>query len=498
MKKHRSRTSIALALIAALLPVIAVLATCGGGGGGGGGGNPFTPSLPSGAAGTVTTTLSDPPTCQTPTGSFKNVWLTVTRVRANLSANAGPNDTGWIDLADLRNNPMQIDLLSTSATACTLATLGSTAGLPSGSYQQIRFFLLSNNPFAGDATPTPNQCGRNGFNCVVLADGTTNTLQLSSEATTGIKIPPGQIAGGAITLASNQAANINIDFNACDSIVQQRDGQLRLKTTLTAGQVSANGQSITGRVVDKTTSNPILNANSIVVFAEQPDTSDVDRVKLQALANPLDGTFTLCPLAQGTYDIVVAALSGSGTAQVADSATIAFNVPVGTNLGDIPLVHQAGASTSAGTIQGLVTASSSSNTPTLALLKVSPLQQATPIGGTPLLVTIPTFPGSVQNVVTEGGASCPNGTNCANYALLVPASNPSVGTFSSFGTTYSPPAAGNALYTVNGQAFLPFDSSSPDCTPSSITTAFGSGGGLFVVPPGQTVTAATLVFTGCQ
>jgi hypothetical protein len=64
-----------------------------------------------------------------------------------------------------------------------------------------------------------NLCTNGAANCVVLNDGTVATLQLSSEATTGIKIPPGQIANGGLTVAAGDTKELDIDFNTFVSIV---------------------------------------------------------------------------------------------------------------------------------------------------------------------------------------------------------------------------------------------------------------------------------------
>src|SRR5260370_28903406 len=132
---------------------------------------------------------------------------------------------------------MQIDLFSKPDTTCVLAQLGS-ASLPVGNLQQIRFLLLSNTPAGGAAVRSPNACAGNGFNCVVVDNGGTSTIHelvLSSQDETGLKIPPGQIMGGPIEVAAGQSVDLNIDFNACASIVQEGNGTFRLKPTLTAG-----------------------------------------------------------------------------------------------------------------------------------------------------------------------------------------------------------------------------------------------------------------------
>jgi uncharacterized protein DUF4382 len=383
----------------------------GGGTGGGGGGGGTTPPGSTTQSGEVRVTLSDPPTCKAPQSDLTHVFVTITLVRAHLSTTAAPDDSGWVNLVDLRGAPKQIDLLSTSDTTCILTALGSTTGLPPGAYQQIRLHLLSNTPAQGEVKPSPNECAKTGgFNCVELMDGSQQLLRLSSEAQTGIKIPPGQITGGAITLTAGQAADINIDFDACRSIVLQGNGVFRLKPTLHAGQVVLTTQAISGQVIDANTRQPIANA-TVIVMAEQPDAGGIDRVVQQTLASTLQGTFILCPLSPGNYDIVIGALSTNGA--VMYNPTIIFGVPAGTAIGTIPLVL--GGNTSApGVLQGQVTTDGG---PTGADIALSALQTVTPAGGAPIQVTIPVFADSTVNVATEraSGAGCTGGTVCATY-----------------------------------------------------------------------------------
>jgi hypothetical protein len=268
--RKRFRNHVSLALLGALLGTLAILVmTCGGNGS-------QTVSLNTqnnaSTTGAVTTSITDPPTCMAPNGQFSHVWVTITQVQANLSADAGPNDSGWVNLVNLAMAPKQIDLLSLTSTTCLLTELGSTTGLPPGNYRQLRLLLLANE--ASGAVPSPNQCGSAGFNCVVLGNGMTATLNLSSEAQTGIKIPSGQISGGGINLTAGQSADIDIDFNTCESILEEGNGRFRLKPVLHAGEVSLNQNSISAQVVDSATRTPIASAN---VWVEQPDSTSTDR-----------------------------------------------------------------------------------------------------------------------------------------------------------------------------------------------------------------------------
>src|SRR5258707_3825219 len=377
-----------------------------------GGGSVATPPTP--GTGMVTVSISDPPSCMAPNGSstsFTHVFITVRSVQAHIDPRADDNSSNWQELApQLASQPMQIDLFATP-TNCVLAQLGS-ASLPVGSYQQIRLLLVSNNPAAGAATPTKtnNACAGNGFNCVVLSDSSIHELQLSSQDNTGLKIPPGQIVGGPLQVTAGQSVDLNIDFNACASIVQEGNGKFRLKPTLTAGQVSANKTGITGKVVDSVSKAPI--AGSVQVALEQPDSSGVDRIVMQAVADS-NGNFNFCPLPTGTFEIVVV---GIGPANVPYNATTVLNVPNGTNLGAIPLIAEAGA-TAPAVFQGFVTATNGAAAGTIDV-SLSALQTVAS-GATTIQITIPlqTIPATTTSpevdstglVSVSASTSCPTG-----------------------------------------------------------------------------------------
>src|SRR5579875_2976131 len=130
--------------------------------------------------GAIKVTLTDPPSCAFPNGNFDHVYVTIRSVQAHISATAGDNDPGWQELApQLNTQPVQIDLFSAGANACLLSTLGSNTALPAGTYQQIRLLLVPNS--GGSDVPPTNACGSQGYNCVVLHDGSIHELQLSSQ-----------------------------------------------------------------------------------------------------------------------------------------------------------------------------------------------------------------------------------------------------------------------------------------------------------------------------
>ena len=463
--------------------------------------------------GTVKVSISDPPSCMPPNGNFTHVWITVRSVQAHTSATADDNSAGWHELApQLASAPMQIDLFAKEDTTCVLAELGS-ASLPEGSLQQIRLLLLSNSPAAGVAVPSPNACAGNGFNCVVVEDNGVSTIHelvLSSQDNTGLKIPPGQIVGGPIQVTAGQSVDLNIDFNACASIVQEGNGTFRLKPTLTAGVVSTNNSGIGGQVVDSVTKKPI--SGNVIVALERPDSMGIDRIVMQAAVDS-NGNFRFCPLPTGTFDIVVVAL---GTANLPYNATAVVNVPNGTNLNIIPLVAETGA-TGPAILQGFVTAKTATAGAT-ADVTLAALQTINVSSSVTRQLTIPlqnTQATAMTPAVTSTGLisitdskNCPmgspTGANCAQYTLVVPASNPSVGIFVAGGFTFSAPASGDVLFSVDANAAVPMtapmNGGKADCTPSEIVTSTDASTPPkpLKVTPAMTTNVARTDFTGCS
>jgi hypothetical protein len=435
---------------------------------------------------TVNTSLSDPSTCSSPQGPYRHIYVTVIDVQISQSANAGNGNSGWVDLTPtLKNNPVQVDLLGV-ANQCFLATLGST-GIPAGTYQQVRVILAKDGLAIAN-----NKCG-NAANCVMLTSDPLNTpipLQLSSETNTGIKIPSGQIAGGQFTVKSGDTKDFNIDFNACASMIVQGNGQYRLKPVLHAGEVDTQptATSISGTVVDGVTGQAVVGGTTVIAL-EQKDGGGVDRVIMETVATS-NGGFSFCPIASGSYDVVVSAINGNG---VVYATTVITGVQPGNSLGKIP-VTAVGAPAS---ITGQVTTTNGSAT--AADLQLSALQLIT-VNNTNVLITTPLAQQSAAaaSLPTLPG-SCPANADCANYTLAVPAANPSVGTFVvAPSQTPAAPMPGNVNYTIDATAFVPGSAGQADCSPSELQTSQTNTNAPLIVTSGTSVTAHPLAFTGCQ
>ena len=443
-------------------------------------------SSSSSPTGTVNLSLSDPPTCSAPSGPYSHIFVTVTDVEIHTSANAGPNDSGWVDLTpNLKNSPQQVDLLAQADTECFLAMLGSKIELQAGSYQQIRVFLSpDNSSIAG------NRCSSvagNPANCVVLAaDNSLHALTLTSEAQSGLKIPSGQIAGGNFTIGAGETKDLDIDFSACASIVATGSGKFMLKPVLHAGEVGLSS-AINGSVIDSSTGKPIVGGTTVVAL-EQKDPSGIDRVILSRLADA-NGNFALCPVPAGTYDLVIDAVNGSG---VFYAATVTTGVQASTAVGTIPVTPQpgSGASTGPASLAGLVQTGGSSGGIS-EIVTLSALQTVS-VNGSNVLITIPLVQQSVAtaNLMTASGALCQTGFDCVTFTLAIPGVNAFVGTFSSAGTHYSQDSGGT-IYNVDAQP-VPLADGTPVCGQSDMQS------NAVTVTPGNTFAVGTLSFSGCS
>jgi hypothetical protein len=362
---------------------------------------------------------------------------------------------------NLKNSPQQVDLLAQASTECFLAMMGSKTEIQAGNYQQIRVFLAPDNTFTSG-----NQCSSapgNPANCVVLAaDNSIHALTLASEAQSGLKIPSGQIAGGNFTIGAGETKDLDIDFNACASIVATGSGKFMLKPVLHAGEVGLSS-AINGTVIDNSTGKPVVGGTSVVAL-EQKDSGGVDRVVMSTLTDA-NGNFALCPVPAGSYDLVVAAVNSAGAFY---APTVTTGVQASTAVGNIPVTANGG-NPGPASLTGTVQTDGSSG-PVSEIVTLSALQTEG-VNGSNVLVTIPLVQQSVAtaNVITSSGASCQGGFACTDFTLAVPGLNAFVGSFSGTNTQYSQ-GGGAVNYTVDGQP-VPHADNTPVCSQTEVKRA---------------------------
>lgn len=490
----------------------------------------------SGKSGAVRTHIKDNgKSCIAPSGPYSNVWVTVTGVKAHLAG------AGWTNLAPSLSpsNPIQVDLLAESSNECFLATLGVTTGLQAGKYNQIRIYLEANN--AGGVTlpgSETNACDSvGGWNCVVDNNG-THPLQLTSEARTGLKIPASQIARGGITLLPGQGVDIDVDFNACRSIVRAGNAhshhgsgpKFLLKPVLHANEIGTSAL-VAGTVFEGTessgsvivpTSNPTVVPFAEVWLEQQSSTFTVGNPGPTASPTPgpvenfiattqadANGRFEFCPANDGSYEVV--ADSGSlPTTLLPSNATITEGVDVSGGIGvnnlAVPLLAEPAPTGSPAfnwaRIEGVVTSQDSTPSAVSATATLWALQPFTNGTGDTVQALVPPFSGTngtlptpVPPQVTTSGlptnancpdiatVTCPANTDCGCFTLAVPASNPVIG---SQAGGYATPAATPVAYGVGAVA----SKCSPSMLQTDPTNPIAVTGGAFTLAPNPTLSFA--------
>jgi Domain of unknown function (DUF4382) len=429
-------------------------------------------------------TVSSSATCGGPGSSFSHIYVTIRDVQISPNANATPGDGSFIDLTPgLSSNPQQIDLMGTP-NQCFLSTLGSNLSLNPGTYAQLRVVLAS------DGTNIQgNKCGL-AANCVTLSGdplATPHAIQVGSETTTGIEIPSNNIAGGSFRLVAGQQQNLNVNFDACASVVTMGGNQFRLEAMLFAGDTGASSPVVNGQLVDSATTRPVPSGQFTVAL-EQLDSRSIDRVMMET-GTDAQGNFQFCPVPAGHYDVVASGMRTDTNATYGATATL--SVPGNTNLGQVPMTAVSGNGLTAA-INGSIDISGATP-PSSVDITVSALQliASSGLGGTNLTVPLLASPSATASIATPSG--CISGMQCAPFSIALPAATPVIGQFNSSGTTYNP-TSGQVNYSVEGDAFIPLTGGTPDCSPSfqSIQTTN--------VTPGasQDLTSNPLSFSGCQ
>jgi hypothetical protein len=260
---------------------------------------------------------------------------------------------------------------------------------------------------------------------------------------------------------------------------------------LHAGEVSTTSSSINGKVLDKSTGNPV--SGSVTVNLEQKDKAGVDRIVMSTMAGT-DGTFVFCPLPAGTYDVVVVGTRSDGAFY---DPTIVTAVSTGSTTGTLNLYLPQTTATSTANLAGLVTSQNTAMAGTVADVALSTLESVNSVTYTiplPPTTTQTTGTLAVETAPSTATLTCPTGTDCASYTLQVPSGGPYIGAWTSGGVTLAQSAA-LATYVVDGIATVPSSGGTLDCNPSELQSTPASA--LSGTGP-YNVAVPSLAFVQCQ
>jgi len=434
--------------------------------------------------------ISDPAACRAPNGPLTHVYMAISDVQASTNPNAPAGDDSFVDLTPgLAAAPKQVDLLGQASSKCFLASLGVGNNVAAGNYQQLRIVLVADS---AASTISNNACGASYANCIVRTDNSLHDLQISQEAVTGIQIGVNKIANGGLTINTGDQPIVDLNFDICSSIMTTAEGGYELRPAVHAGLVTSNGGSISGSVVSSTTGQA-LNGGSVVVALEQKSpSSGIDRILMRTTANT-DGSFVLCPVPEGTYDLVAVGVDG---ANVSYSIGMETGIQAGQIAGQIPLIPGSAQGVLAGTLTTL-----RSGTPpagTVAAMRADALQQVVNNGVT---VTVPLLPSQSpfnEAMLTQNLPSCPAGTDCATFSMKLPTVAPNVLACSAQTTQFTQQGGEAPNYTAEAIAQIPGSGGTADCLAASIRVTTTQNGSSLALNPGQDTTAANLNFTQCN
>ena len=442
---------------------------------------PVTPPVTNGAA--VTIVLSDPAACKASGGPFTHVYIAIADVQASTNADAPANDPSFVDLTPgLSAAPQQVDLMGQANSHCFLASLGVGQEVTAGNYQQVRIFLA---PDSQASRVSNNACGASYANCLVRTDNSLHDLVLPAAASQGIGLAANHIVNGSIAFNAGDQPYIDLNFDVCSSILATADGQYEFNPIAHAGLIPSNGSTISGTVVSSKTGQPLSGGNVVVALEQKDATTGIDRILMRTAAGS-DGSFVLCPVPQGTYDLVAVGVDG---ASVSYSAGVETGIQSGQLAGKIPLVP----GSQQGTLEGLITTQGTGPLGVSLAVQADALQQIATNGTT---ITVPLLPSQSpynEAMLTTNGSSCAAGADCAPFAMQVPTSTPNVvacseqtAQFKQQGTT--------AAYTAESVAAIPGTGSAAACPAGSLRAANGP----VSVGSGETAMTSAMSFTQCQ
>ena len=227
-----------------------------------------------------------------PTSDFKEIDLDIQQVQIHESASA--TESGWVTLGSPNK---VVNLLALQGGVVETLTAG--AGLPAGTYQQLRLILGSRNK-------------------VVLENGTPADLTIPSGMQTGIKIP------GNFTVAAGTTADIFIDFDAAHSIHIHEAGPGR--TYLLRPVVQGFDKAVTGSISGTLTASGGAALAGVEVFAEKTDGSG-NATLVRTVRTGANGAYTLDLLPLGSsYVVVSLPTAGSVSYQAQASGALALSL----------------------------------------------------------------------------------------------------------------------------------------------------------------------------
>jgi hypothetical protein len=166
-------------------------------------------------------------------GQVQHIFLTIQGIEVHPSATADEDSSDWKELLprELAKHPLQVDLVTDTAGRGTREPLGDVVAIPAGIYRQVRlrFAQLPTD----DQLPEKNAGGNGVFNCVVMADGRIQPLQLDG-GSPGVRITSDSIVGGFFLIPPDTDTDLVIELKVVWAWFSSTGGGVHLLPVLTS------------------------------------------------------------------------------------------------------------------------------------------------------------------------------------------------------------------------------------------------------------------------
>jgi hypothetical protein len=167
-------------------------------------------------------------------GRIQHIFVSIRSIEVYPSTTADDDSPDWQELLppQLLKQPLQVDLVGGTADRDVPEPLGEIVTVPAGIYRQLRVRFVRTQPMREDRLPEKNACGSAGFNCVVMADGRIQPLQLDG-GWPEVLIMSDRIEGASLFIPPDTSTDLVIELKLVWSWVFSASEGVRLLPSLT-------------------------------------------------------------------------------------------------------------------------------------------------------------------------------------------------------------------------------------------------------------------------
>ncbi len=186
------------------------------------------------ANGAVRVEAHTDPECTSCLGSsrIQHIFASIRGIEVHPSTTADDYSPDWQELApQVAEKPLQIDLVRGPADRSAREPLGDIVTVPAAIYRQLRVRFVPNQPMTDDRLPEENACGSAGFNCVVMADGRIQPLQLDGRSPE-LRIMSDRIEGASLFIPPDTDTDLVIELKLVWAWFSSADEGVRLLPAL--------------------------------------------------------------------------------------------------------------------------------------------------------------------------------------------------------------------------------------------------------------------------